>query len=188
MLIPKIQHAEKIESFRPIDLTIFLFKIICKILVQRLNVIVPDLISPLESAFIKGRQVTDSIVITSECINMLDMKTYGGNIAIKFDIKKAFNTLNWEFLLGVLKKFGFHGNCLSWISSMLYSTNLSIPVNSVPQSFFPCYRGVRRDDPLSPILYCLGEEVLSRDISKIVEEGKVGTIQKHHHMLFMQMM
>ncbi|KAL6224666.1 hypothetical protein ACLB2K_003521 [Fragaria x ananassa] len=97
-------------------------------------------------------------------------------LAIKFDIAKAFDTLNWDFLRRVLIAFGFHATFVDWISSILASARLSILFNGSPVGFFGCSRGVRQGDPLSPLLFCLAEEVLSRGILRLVDLGHVQTI------------
>ena len=94
-------------------------------------------------------------------------------MAYKVDIYKAFDTLSWKFLLLVLKRFGFHPSFVSWISTILRSAMLSIRISGILVGFFPCSRGVRQGDPLSPLLFCLAEEVLSRCISKLVNDKKI---------------
>lgn len=107
ILIPKSHDTEGITDFQPIALANFVFKIITKILTHRLGHVASRIISPNQSAFIKGRSIVDPISLTSECVNLLDHKCKRGNIAIKFDIRKAFDTLDWGFLLRVLTAFGF---------------------------------------------------------------------------------
>lgn len=104
---------------------------------------------------------------TSECINMLGRKHCVGNIAIKFDIKKAFDTLTWIFILGVLRQYGFHPTFIARVHSVLKSVKISILLNGYPHSFFHCSRGVRYGDLLFPILFYQAEDVLSRGITKL---------------------
>jgi len=77
----------------------------------------------------------------------------------------------------VLKAFGFNAKFCEWIEVILRSAKLSISVNGKQYGFFNCTRGVRQGDPLSPLLFCLAEEVLSRGINKLVQEGKVELIK-----------
>jgi len=84
---------------------------------------------------------------------MLDKKVFGGNLALKIDIVKAFDTLDRDFLISVLNKFGYSHTFCNWIRVILLSAKLSISVNGEPVGFFSCQRGVRQGDPLSPSLY-----------------------------------
>ena len=80
----------------------------------------------------------------------------------KVDIHKAFTTMSWKFLLLVLTRFDFHQSFVSWIS-----TNGSLV------AFFPYSKGVRQGVSLSPLLFCLAVEVLSRGISKFMNDKKI---------------
>ncbi|CAL0324296.1 unnamed protein product [Lupinus luteus] len=173
VLIPKFPGADGIEDFRPIALANFQFKIITKVLADRLASIAPSIISPQQRGFIKGRSIHDCICIASEAVNLLDYKTHGGNLAIKLDVRKAFDTLDWNFLLNTLSAFGFHERFIHWVEVILKSAMLSISVNGQSIGYFHCKRGVRQGDPLSPILFCLAEDVFSRGLMKLHEQGKI---------------
>ncbi|XP_019431606.1 PREDICTED: uncharacterized protein LOC109338757 [Lupinus angustifolius] len=84
--------------------------------------------------------------------------------------------MDWNFLLNTLHAFGFNDKFVNWISTILQSDKLSINVNGENVGFFSCKRGVRQGDPLSSLLFCIVEDVLSRGISKLVLEGKLSTI------------
>ncbi|KAF1892478.1 hypothetical protein Lal_00010944 [Lupinus albus] len=165
VLIPKHHDADKIEDFRPFALANFQFKIITKILASRLVVIAPKI-----RGFLKDRHIQDCICLASEDANLLDYKTIGGNLAIKLDIKKAFDTLDWIFLQDTLNGFGFN------VKVILHSTKLSININGEYVGFVHCLRGVRQEDHISPLLFSLAEDVFSRGISKLVVEGKLNPI------------
>lgn len=83
-------------------------------------------------------------------------------MALKIDIRKAFDTMYWDFLLFVLECLGFQEHFRSMIRSILHSTRLFISVNGSLEGYFSCSRGVRQGDPLSPLLFAIGEEVLAR--------------------------
>jgi len=98
VLIPKVPNADSISQYRPIALANFKFKILSKILAGRLAQVLPKIISKEQRGFIKGRQIKNCICLTSEAINMLHNRSFGGNLAIKIDIAKAFDTIDWNFL------------------------------------------------------------------------------------------
>ncbi|PNY03176.1 ribonuclease H [Trifolium pratense] len=173
ILIPKNQNADVIEHYRPIAMANFKFKIISKVLADRLAQIMPTLISKEQRGFIHGRNIKDCLCLASEAANLLHSKTFGGNLALKIDITKAFDTLHWPFLLKVLKCFGFSETFCKWIDVILKSATLSISINGKMHGYFHCKRGVRQGDPLSPLLFCIAEDVLSRNITKLVSEGKL---------------
>ncbi|XP_019455048.1 PREDICTED: uncharacterized protein LOC109356167 [Lupinus angustifolius] len=106
--IPKNKGAGKIEEFRPLALANFQFKIITKVFADRLATIAPKIISNEQMSFIKDRNIQDCICLASEAINLMDHKTFGGNLAIKLDIKKDFDTMDWNFIIDTLKAFGFN--------------------------------------------------------------------------------
>ncbi|KAL8522427.1 hypothetical protein ACS0TY_012539 [Phlomoides rotata] len=83
-------------------------------------------------------------------------------MAVKVDITKAFDTVRWDFLLEVLRCFGFSDRFVSTVSVILQSARLSVLVNGSPHGYFGCSRGVRQGDPLSPLLFYVAEEVLAR--------------------------
>jgi exonuclease III len=173
ILIPKSSNADSIEQYRPIAMANFKFKVISKILADRLALIMPSLISMEQRGFIKGRNIIDCICLASEAANLLHNKVFGGNLLLKIDITKAFDTLEWPFLITVLRGFGFCEKFCNWIDTILKSASLSISINGKMHGYFNCTRGVRQGDPLSPLLFCIAEEVLSRNISKLVADGQL---------------
>lgn len=91
VLLPKSDAAIWISNYRPITLANFFFKIVTKILVNKIGPIMDRVISLHQTTFIQGRHIHDSISLIFEGVNMLDKKAFGGNISIKLDISKAFD-------------------------------------------------------------------------------------------------
>jgi hypothetical protein len=77
----------------------------------------------------------------------------------------------------VLRRFGFNDVFCNWIEVILKSSFLSISINGESHGYFNCIRGVRQGDPLSPLLFCIAEDVLSRSIFKLVEDGNLNLIK-----------
>lgn len=97
ILIPKTPNANTIDQYRPIAMANFKFKIISKVLADRLAKIMFGIVSKEQRGFIQGRNIKDCICLDSEAVNFLHKKSYGGNLALKIDISKAFDTLDWNF-------------------------------------------------------------------------------------------
>ncbi|KAK3221988.1 hypothetical protein Dsin_009013 [Dipteronia sinensis] len=115
VLISKMRDSITIDQFRPIVLGNFLFKVSSKILADRLAQIAARIVSLQQFGFIRDRHVEDCIALASDCVNVLHKKCYGGNVAIKIDIRKAFDTLDWKFLFRMVTKkirnFLWTGSC-----------------------------------------------------------------------------
>lgn len=175
-LIPKVQDAVRIEDYRPIVLGNFLYKIITKILADRLGPILSATLSFHQFGFIPGRRIHDCIALASEGVNGLGRRCSNGNLILKVDIRKAFDTLRWSFLLRVLSLLGFSPTFVAWIDYLLHSAKLSILINGAPEGYFSCSQGVRQGDPLSPLLFCVAEEVLSKMIARAANSGELSSL------------
>lgn len=96
---------------------------------------------------------------------------------MKIDVRKAFDTINWHFLIHVLQCFGFTQTFCDWILTILHSAKLYVNINGKGVGYFKCTRGVRQGDLLSPLLFCIAEEVLSRGLTALVIEGKLNQMR-----------
>ncbi|XP_057790901.1 uncharacterized protein LOC131008013 [Salvia miltiorrhiza] len=158
ILIPKKETVDTMADLRPIILFNFFFKIITKILATRLNKVAADNVSPNQFSFIGGRSIHDCIILGSEGFNCMNRTGRKSNMACKIDIRKAFDTMSWDFILKVLNVNGFRENFVLWISIIFSSARISILYNGQLSCYFPCSQGVRQGDPLLAYLvwYCGG--------------------------------
>ncbi|RVW17180.1 LINE-1 retrotransposable element ORF2 protein [Vitis vinifera] len=170
VLIPKKGGAEDIGDFRPISLLGRLYKLLAKVLANRLKKVIGKVVSPAQNAFVMGRRILDASLIANETIDLWQKRKEKGVIC-KLDIEKAYDSMNWQFLMKVLQKMGFGPKWLGWMWSCISSAKFSILVNGVPAGFFPSSKGLRQGDPLSPYLFVMGMEVLGALIRRAVEGG-----------------
>ncbi|GKF05192.1 RNA-directed DNA polymerase, eukaryota, reverse transcriptase zinc-binding domain protein, partial [Tanacetum coccineum] len=120
-LIPKIPDANVVKDFRPISLIGSLYKIIAKILANRLVVVLGDIVNEVQSAFIADRQILDGPFILNEVLQWCKSKKKQ-SLIFKVDFEKAYDSVRWDFLDEVLKKFGFGDKWCTWIQSCLRSS------------------------------------------------------------------
>ncbi|GJR52786.1 RNA-directed DNA polymerase, eukaryota [Tanacetum coccineum] len=169
-LIPKMQDANVVKDFRLISLIGSLYKIIAKILANRLVMVLGDLVSEVQSAFIANRQILDGPFILNELIQWCKSKKKQTMI-FKIDFEKAYDSVRWDYLDDVLEKFGFGSKWRGWIHNCLHSSKGSILVNGSPTDEFHFRRGLKQGDPLSPFLFILVMESLHLSFQNVVDEG-----------------
>ncbi|XP_022870746.1 uncharacterized protein LOC111389988 [Olea europaea var. sylvestris] len=173
VLIPKVEAPSNFAQFRPISLCSVICKVLSKIMVTRLASLLEGIISLEQAAFVRGRSIFDNISIAQEMVHDLHKNVRGGNILMILDMAKAYDRVNWWFLLLVLKKVGFSKEWRNLIFNCISSPFFSIMLNGMTRGFFKPSRGLRQGDPLSPYLFILTQKMLSRLINRDVGNGRV---------------
>ena len=174
-LIPKTTKPNEMSKFRPISLCNVSYKIISKVLCQRLKKVLPQRISETQSAFVAGRQITDNIMIAQEMLHALRTKPGGRvkRLAIKTDMSKAYDRMEWSFIEAVMRKMGFSEMWIDWIMRCITSVKYKILMNGEPRGNIVPGRGLRQGDPLSPFIFILCTEALVSLLNQAENQGKI---------------
>ncbi|CAM8912119.1 unnamed protein product [Rhodiola kirilowii] len=192
VLIPKQSSATRMEDYRPISLTSVVSKTVAKVIVNRLQQILPEIISPAQSAFVKGRLITDNFLIAHEIAHFIKNTRYGSKSygSLKLDMSKAYDRVEWRYLKMLLLRFGFEERWVNMIMNYVSSVRYAICINGEITAAFEPERGLRQGDPLSPYLFILCSEWLSYSLSKFqaqrcIEGIKVSRAAPHvTHLMF----
>lgn len=172
VLHPKVDQPLRFKELRPISLCNVTYKMITKVVVQRLRPYLDELIGSLQSSFIPDRGTKDNAILAQEVVHyMHHSKSKQGTIAFKIDLEKAYDRVSWEFLEYNLRRFGFLESTISLIMWCVKSSSLSILWNGEKLHPFKPTRGLRQGDPLSPYLFVLCMEMLALNIQYKVNQG-----------------
>ena len=146
-----------------------LYKIIAKVLSRRLCKAIHETISSSQGAFVGGRQILDAVLIANEVVD--EKRSEEEGIVFKIDFEKAYDHVDWSFFDHVLERKGFSPKWRSWVRGCLSSTSFAILVNGSTKGWVKASRGLRQGDLLSPFLFTLVVDVLSRMIFRVEESG-----------------
>ena len=174
-LIPKVKTPERITEFRPISLCNVTYKLISKVIANRLKCILSSIISKAQSAFLPGRLITNNVLVAFETLHQTHSIKIGrdGAMAMKLDMSKAYNRVKWSFLEIIMRKMGFHPRWVSLIMNCISTISYFILVNGEPHGFLKPSRDIRQGDPLSPYLFLLCAEGLYYLISNAKDQGNL---------------
>ncbi|GLU06807.1 hypothetical protein SLE2022_238000 [Rubroshorea leprosula] len=175
-LIPKKVNAVELKDYRPISLIGCVYKLLAKVLANRLKSVISEIVSDTQSAFVGGRQLVDSVLVLNEVVDEVKKRKKPAFV-FKADFEKAYDCVDWSFLDWMMEKCGFGTKWRGWITECLSTARISILVNGSPTREVEVGKGLRQGDPLSPFLFLLIAEGLQGLIKRAVTEGMLQGIE-----------
>ncbi|KAK1615152.1 hypothetical protein QYE76_020669 [Lolium multiflorum] len=177
-LIPKVKGADMIKQFRPIALINIIFKFVAKAYAIRLAPLTYKTIDRSQTPFIRGRCLHQGVLALHDIAHELRAKRLGG-LFLKLDFEKAYDRVNWEFLVEVLHWKGFSGMIVHRLMQLVMGGQTTINVNGEVGPFFRSARGVRQGDPLSLILFNFMVDGLAAMLAKANDAGHICGVVTH---------
>ena len=160
-LLPKKDKPTNVlNNLRPVTLLNVDYKIATKVIANRLAKVLPDIISPNQTGYVKNRYIGENVRLISDVIDFTKAKQTQG-IALFLDFKKAFDSIEWEYLHKVLDVFNFKQDFKRWVKVFYTDISSCVTNNGFASPFFNLKRGVRQGCPLSGLLFVLGIELLN---------------------------
>ncbi|GKV09904.1 hypothetical protein SLEP1_g21338 [Rubroshorea leprosula] len=146
-LIPKKLNPLQFTEYRPISLLGCLYKLLAKVLANRLKMVMSDIISDSQSAFVGGRQLVDSVLILNEVVHEVKRRKQQ-SFMFKADFEKAYDCVDWGFLDWMMDSMGFRDKWRKWIWECLSTARISVLINGSPMKEFSVSKRLRQDDTI----------------------------------------
>jgi hypothetical protein len=174
-----VRKPDRLKDLRPISLCNVVYKLVSKVLANQLKSILDELISPNQSAFVPGRLISDNTILAYEMSHFMRRKRRGkvGCMALKLDMSKAYDRIEWSFLEGMMNKMGFCPRFVNLIMKCVRTVSYRFRINGALTDTVHPGRGLRQGDPVSPYLFLLCAEGLSAMLTRAEADGHLQGIK-----------
>ncbi|KAA3480429.1 reverse transcriptase [Gossypium australe] len=175
VLIPKVSQPSTLVNFRPISLCSVIYKIIAKSIANILQEVIGNCIDEVQSDFVPGRLISDNVLLAYEILHTFRQKRTGkkGYMAVKLDMSKAYDRVEWDFVKEVMLKMGFARKWVDLIMKCITTASYTVITNGRRGNCFQPTGGLRQGDPLSPFLFLICSEGLSALMRIAKKKGQI---------------
>lgn len=174
-LIPKTDDADKLGSFRPISCCNSIYKVISRILANRLKLFIGLAVQRNQVAFIKGRLLCENLLLASELVADFNKPGPVTRGCFQIDLSKAFDNVDWGFLSNILEAIDLPPMFINWLSQCFSTPSFSVAFNGELVGYFPGKKGLRQGDSISAPLFSLVMDTLSKQLDLAVSSGRILT-------------
>ncbi|XP_058761495.1 uncharacterized protein LOC131634890 [Vicia villosa] len=166
-LIPKHDQANEVRDFRPIAGCTTVYKIISKVLTNRLGSMLHEVIHHSQAAFLKGQLIHNHILLAFELMKGYNRRGGPPRCMLQIDLQKAYDMVDWSSLQTIMAELGIPGKFINWIMLGTASVTYRFKVNGDFTEIVEAKRGIRQGDPISPLLFVIMMEYLNRVLAKM---------------------
>ena len=145
VLIPKVNQPRRVTKYKPISLCNVIYKLAAKTLANRLKKVLPAIISDTQSAFVNGKLITNNVLVAFETMHQISQRKIGrqGEMAVKLDMSKAYDRMEWIYLDKIIEKLGFHQRWRGLMMQCISSVTYAVRINGKLKGHITPTRGLR---------------------------------------------
>jgi len=173
-LIPKVQGADRVSQFRPVSLCTTVYKIIARLLKQKLKMFISDAVQGNQVGFVQGRLLCENVLLPSELVSDFHVDGVTSRGCLQVDLAKAYDNLDWRFLLNVLQAINLPAEFIGWIKECFTTPSFSVAFNGELIGYLQGKKGLRQGDPILSLLFVLAMDVLSKKLDKGARSQRFG--------------